>query len=127
MARPSWEHAHYSFYCNRQCEYFPCHKTGDPDNFNCLFCYCPLYALGRACGGNFRYTNKGIKDCTDCLFPHRRENYPEIVRRFGEIAQRMRDFGQEGEARGGPGPEPSAPSSSANAKDDPGNLSDPDS
>ena len=100
MARPSWEHAHYSFYCNRQCEYFPCHKTGDPDNFNCLFCYCPLYALGRACGGNFRYTNKGIKDCTDCLFPHRRENYPEIVRRFGEIAQRMRDLEQKGSPEG---------------------------
>ena len=95
MARPSWEHAHYSFYSNRQCEYFPCHRTEDPDNFNCLFCYCPLYALGRRCGGNFRYTKKGIKDCTDCLFPHRRENYPEVVRRFGEIARRMCDFEQE--------------------------------
>ena len=47
---------HYSFFQNRECEYFPCHKDADPETFNCLFCYCPLYALGRKCGGNFRYT-----------------------------------------------------------------------
>ena len=35
------------FYANRDCEYFPCHTVADPDNFNCLFCYCPLYALGK--------------------------------------------------------------------------------
>ena len=46
---------HYAFYQNTQCEYFPCHKTAHPEDFNCLFCYCPLYALGRRCGGNFRY------------------------------------------------------------------------
>ena len=96
MDRPSWQDAHYSFYCNRQCEYFPCHRTEDPDNFNCLFCYCPLYALGRECGGNFRYTPKGIKDCTGCLFPHRRENYPEVVRRFRKIVERMRSLEQKG-------------------------------
>ena len=39
---------HYAFYQNTQCEYFPCHKTAHPEDFNCLFCYCPLYALGRA-------------------------------------------------------------------------------
>ena len=36
---------HYSFFQNRECEYFPCHKGADPETFNCLFCYCPLYAL----------------------------------------------------------------------------------
>ena len=33
----------YKFFSHKQCEYFPCHKTDDPDNFNCLFCFCPLY------------------------------------------------------------------------------------
>ena len=42
----------YSFFCNAECEFFPCHKTNDLENFNCLFCYCPLYALGENCGGN---------------------------------------------------------------------------
>ena len=51
-----WEGKHYSFFQNRDCEYFPCHQGADPENFNCLFCYCPLYALGEKCGGNFRYT-----------------------------------------------------------------------
>ena len=66
---------HYKFFCNRECEYFPCHPGADPERFNCLFCYCPLYALGERCRGNFRYTDKGIKDCTNCLVPHDPENY----------------------------------------------------
>ena len=40
----------FRFFCNKECEYFPYHETNDPDNFNCLFCYCPLYALGEKCG-----------------------------------------------------------------------------
>ncbi len=27
---------HYKFFCNRECEYFPCHKGVDPEHFNCL-------------------------------------------------------------------------------------------
>ena len=76
---------HYSFFQNRECEYFPCHKGADPETFNCLFCYCPLYALGRKCGGNFRYNEKGFKDCTNCSFPHRKENYEKVIGRYGEI------------------------------------------
>ena len=37
----------YKFINHRKCEFFPCHETSDEDGFNCLFCYCPLYALGR--------------------------------------------------------------------------------
>ena len=80
-----WEGKHYAFFCNKECEYFPCHKTNDPDNFNCLFCYCPLYALKDKCGGNFRYTEKGIKDCTNCTLPHRRDNYDYIIGKFKDI------------------------------------------
>ena len=78
---------HYAFFQNRECEYFPCHKGIDPEEFNCLFCYCPLYPLGKQCGGNFRYTEKGIKDCTNCLIPHDPENYDLIIHRFSEIAE----------------------------------------
>ena len=53
---------HYKFFQNRECEYFPCHKTNDPEHFNCLFCFCPLYALGERCGGGLQYTESGIKD-----------------------------------------------------------------
>ena len=73
------EHKYYSFFRHEKCEYFPCHKGVDPENFNCLFCYCPLYSKGRECGGNFRYTEKGIKDCSDCTVPHRRENYGLVI------------------------------------------------
>ena len=47
---------HYKFFQNRECEYFPCHEGADPETFSCLFCYCPLYALGDQCGGCFSYT-----------------------------------------------------------------------
>ena len=82
---------HYAFFQNRECEYFPCHAGADKENFNCLFCYCPLYALGRKCGGNFRYTVSGIKDCTNCQFPHKRENYDKIMARFQEIVELIRE------------------------------------
>lgn len=68
----------YKFFQNLECEYFPCHKGADGESFNCLFCFCPLYALGDKCGGNFTYTDSGIKDCSSCLRPHRKENYDAI-------------------------------------------------
>ena len=80
----------YRFFQNKDCEYFPCHKTDCPDRFNCLFCFCPLYPLGDRCGGNFTYTEDGIKDCSECLYPHQPENYDEICDRFGEIAELCR-------------------------------------
>ena len=76
----------HSYFQNRECEYFPCHKTGRED-FNCLFFYCPLYALGNRCGGNFRYTEKGIKDCSNCLIPHSPGGYEYILSKFPEIAE----------------------------------------
>ena len=77
--------ANYDFFQNKECEYFPCHKGADPERFNCLFCYCPLYCLGDKCGGNFCYTAGGIKDCSNCLMPHRRENYSRICDKMGEV------------------------------------------
>ena len=77
----------YKFFSNTKCEYFPCHKTNDPENFNCLFCYCPLYALKDKCGGNFSYTEKGIKNCTNCTLPHQRKNYDYVIGKFKENAE----------------------------------------
>ena len=77
---------HYAFFQNRDCEYFPCHRGVDEADFNCLFCYCPLYALGEECGGAFRYTPKGVKNCEGCAFPHRKENYDAVLARCPELA-----------------------------------------
>ena len=77
----------YRFFCNRDCEYFPCHKVKDKDSFNCLFCYCPLYALGSGCGGNYKYTESGIKDCSSCTLPHSEKGYDYIMSKYGEIAE----------------------------------------
>ena len=77
---------HYAFFQNRACEFFPCHSGVAEEDFNCLFCYCPLYTLGEACGGDCVYTAKGVKSCERCAFPHRRENYEALLRRFDELA-----------------------------------------
>ena len=80
---------HYAFFSNRDCEYFPCHPGADPENFNCLFCYCPLYALGPDCGGNPTYVgeNHDIKDCSNCTLPHRRANYDYVMSQFERIKE----------------------------------------
>ena len=77
----------YDCFQNKDCQYFPCHKGIGEESFNCLFCYCPLYALGDKCGGNFTYTPEGIKDCSGCLVPHRRENYNRILEKTGGIIE----------------------------------------
>ena len=77
----------YQYFQNRECEYFPCHKSGDKENFNCLFCFCPLYALGDQCGGSFIYTENGIKDCSNCLKPHRAENYDKIMAQMAAVLE----------------------------------------
>ena len=75
----------YEFFSHRNCEFFPCHKTDRPQDFNCLFCYCPLYAFGPACGGNYRFTKEGRKDCSACMFPHRRENYHTVQEKLEQL------------------------------------------
>ncbi len=79
----------YNYFSHKDCEFYPCHEGADPDDFNCLFCYCPLYMLGDKCGGDFVYLKNGTKDCTHCLYPHRRENYDAVKARFGEIRAAM--------------------------------------
>lgn len=69
----------YRFFENRECKYFPCHAVAE--DFNCLFCYCPMY-LKKNCPGSPSFIEKDgktIKDCTGCAFPHRPENYDKII------------------------------------------------
>ena len=77
----------YKFYQNKTCEFFPCHAGADPETFNCLFCYCPLYALGDRCGGGFCYTCNDIKDCSSCLFPHDPGNYDAVLLRMKAVLE----------------------------------------
>ena len=84
-----------SFFTNRACEHFPCHEGIDERDFNCLFCYCPLYALGPDCGGNFTYTKSGRKNCKNCALPHVRENGVKLVSaRYEQLAELARDEGK---------------------------------
>lgn len=81
------ETENFKFFSHRECEFFPCHEVKDEADFNCLFCYCPLYALGEKCGGNFRFNENGTKDCTRCLIPHSPGGYDYIMKRFNLITE----------------------------------------
>ena len=76
-----WEGKHFAFYTNKECEYYPCHPVPEGTEFNCLFCYCPMYRLEH-CPGNPRYL----------------ENYGFIADSFqkiaGEMAEREKKEGQ---------------------------------
>ncbi len=80
------------FFRNCECEYFPCHACTDAqrEDFNCLFCYCPLYALGDRCGGNFTFVGDGIKDCSKCMIPHSPKGYDYIIGKYPEILKLTR-------------------------------------
>ncbi|MDQ7831255.1 MAG: cysteine-rich small domain-containing protein [Desulfovibrionaceae bacterium] len=86
------------YFCNEQCEYFPCHQGVAPQDFNCLFCFCPLYFLP-ACGGDF-VLRQGVKDCTGCTRPHRPGGYEEIIARLRQEADRTRDAGHSSSGSG---------------------------
>lgn len=72
----------YRFFQHKECEYFPCHDIKDVEDFNCLFCYCPLYFI-EACGGN-NIKNNGIKNCMNCTVPHMKKNYDLIINKIIE-------------------------------------------
>ena len=71
----------YKFFQNKECEYFPCHNTKNLDEFNCMFCYCPLYNFD--CMGAYTTLPNGIKDCSGCLIPH--YHYDNIVNKLRKI------------------------------------------
>jgi Zn-finger protein len=78
---------HSKFFTNKNCEYFPCHHNIPKDQFNCLFCYCPLYGLKDQCGGNFTYLDNGIKDCANCGIPHSKKAYDFIMSKKDDMME----------------------------------------
>jgi Zn-finger protein len=47
--------------------------------------------LGDKCGGNFTINDKGIKNCSQCMIPHVRDNYGYITGKYQEIAEVVRE------------------------------------
>jgi Zn-finger protein len=84
----------YKFFQNTKCEFFPCHKVEDSSSFNCLFCYCPLYLLRDACGGDFNYDH-GIKDCSNCIKPHDLHSYDFVMSKMKIVMEKGKLGGQK--------------------------------
>lgn len=94
---PAAEPHSHRFFRNTDCHYFPCHQGVRPEEFNCLFCFCPLYFLEN-CGGT-PDVSRGIKDCTPCLNPHAAGGYERVLARLKAEFARMRNTGQ-GDGKG---------------------------
>ena len=71
-------------------------KCHDLENLNCLFCYCPFYDLSAKEGGCKMNSSKGkyvgncqgkIWDCSDCDFPHKKENVKDILLKLYNLEQ----------------------------------------
>lgn len=58
-----------------ECAYFPCHDKIE----TCEMCYCKLYTFD--CGGKFVILPNGIKDCSNCIFPHTHSGLDNIKRK----------------------------------------------
>lgn len=71
----------FKYFENHDCRYYPCHQG--MTELNCLFCYCPLYLMEH-CPGTYTYVTgkdgRKIKSCMDCSWPHKPENYGEIIK-----------------------------------------------
>ncbi|MHB8068882.1 MAG: cysteine-rich small domain-containing protein [Desulfobaccales bacterium] len=85
----------YRFFKNTKCYYFPCHPVEDEENFNCLFCYCPLYFFAD-CGGRPVMLGR-VKDCSNCDRPHRPGGYEQIISRLARYFEETEN-GQKNDA-----------------------------
>ena len=46
--------------------------------------------MGEECGGNFKYTPHGIKDCSNCNLPHIKEvGYAHIQKKMLDVIERV--------------------------------------
>jgi Zn-finger protein len=74
----------YKFFQNNKCNFFPCHNVSKEKlkDFNCMFCYCPLYTYAN-CGGNYIFLSNGIKSCEKCTIPH--FDYDYIINKLIEL------------------------------------------
>lgn len=81
----------YKKFQNKACEYFPCHKIENVEDFNCLFCYCPLYMLKGDCGGNYTYLESGIKSCMGCTKTHGPNGYEYVQGKMKLVLERAKN------------------------------------
>ena len=87
----------FKFYQNKGCRYFPCHVTEgemDVEDFNCKFCLCPMYFTD--CDGDYEILDNGVKDCSGCLYPHRKDSYDVLMKDISSrIEKTKKGFGGE--------------------------------
>jgi len=80
----------FRFFQNKNCEFFPCHDC-DPDKFNCMYCHCPLYALGKDCDGDYIFLENGTKSCEKCSIPHTENGYEHILKHINKVIEKAKN------------------------------------
>lgn len=75
------------FFSTKNVNFFPVIKQSIPKISTAYSVIVPSMALGSHCGGNFRWLENGIKDCSRCLLPHARSSYSYVTQKFSEISK----------------------------------------
>ncbi len=83
----------FHFFQNKDCRYFPCHASIPITDFNCIHCYCPLHFVPD-CGGDPRYTDSGVRDCSGCTKPHDKQGWTWIRDRINEEVGNTKRFSE---------------------------------
>jgi Zn-finger protein len=47
--------------------------------------------LGDICGGDFVYTEDGIKNCSCCCLPHKKDSYDVIIQKVQILTRRLKE------------------------------------
>lgn len=66
----------YKFFEWDLCNFYPCHEIKGGQKLNCLFCFCPLKRTSECVNND---------DCENCLYPHKLENYNEIIKKLKNL------------------------------------------
>ena len=73
---------------NRECEFYPCHWDGQ----YCDFCYCPFYPCGDSSTGGEWIKDKGVWNCTNCHWLHRKDTVEYLRKPLENILEDVEDL-----------------------------------
>jgi Zn-finger protein len=76
----------------KDCNYYPCHDGIIEEEYQCEFCFCPIYPCNiEKTGGKIISGRDGsqIWDCSDCIIVHEKENFNKIKKGLHNIIQEI--------------------------------------
>lgn len=77
----------YKFFENLGCKYYPCHSGIKKGEFNCLYCFCPIFVVCK------RHSKSG---CEFCKVPHDKGSYKFMMLELNNMVLHRRSDDPKG-------------------------------